>query len=547
MVAITSPLQIPLPNRRRRVRHKIQTPAYASFASEPNSGVLDLHEIVDISEDGIAIHCHSRLKVDQRIDLCLDLADCPKQILTTGHVVWTNASGRAGLRFSALPADSLVRLREWLFVNVMAGVANNEVELLAGIQPPRPSYTDTLAAVNVVQQQVESLGPDFGGALQLIAERALALVRASGAAIALADSMPDFMVCRASSGSDAPPIGARLHVRSGFSGECVRSGQVLRCDDTEFDRRVDRASCRALGIRSILAVPIRAGQKSIGLIEVFSTEPNRFSEPDQQVLLRFAETVRNAAGRARGADRFLQAGNLDASFSAPQGGVLFASAKREEKRKPEGPREIIPDISLPRSYLFVLTFAAGAISMALGFLTAPFIQSTPVSSVWNRIRARGQAQIQTVLASSKAPSASSSSSPGVGIATLDQLKAMAARGNAEAANAIGLRFATGNGVTLNEREAARWFIQAAEQGNIAAQSKLGAFYYSGRGVPQDTNRAYFWMVVASLNGDEASKALAPHASARLTRSQVASIEQTATHWLQQHGTSAKPGPGQPKS
>lgn len=546
MVAITSPLRNPAPNRRRRVRHKIQTPAYASFAREANSGMLDLHEIVDISEDGIAIHCHSRLKVDQRIDLCLDLADCPQQIFTTGQVVWTNACGRAGLRFSALPADSLVRLREWLFVNVMAGVANNEVELMAGTQPPRPSYTDTLAAVNVVQQQVEALGSDFAGALQLIAERTLALVGASGAAIALADTTPNYMVCRASSGSEAPPMGARLHVGSGFSGECVRTGNVLRSDDTEFDRRVDRGSCRALGIRSILAVPIRASQKSIGLIEVFSTEPNRFSEPDQQVLLRFAETVRNAAGRAQGADKLLQTGWAN-SFTAPQGGVLFASAKAEEEPKPEEPVEAIPDISLPRSYLFVLTFAAGAISMALGFLTAPFIQSTAVSSVWNRIRARGQTEIQTVLASSKAPSTPSASRPAIEIATLDQLKAMAARGDAAAANAIGLRYATGNGVMLNEHEAARWFTQAAEQGNIAAQSKLGAFYYSGRGVPQDTNRAYFWMVVASLNGDEASKVLAPHASARLTRSQVASIEQTATHWLQQHGTIAKPAPGQPKS
>jgi hypothetical protein len=445
-----------------------------------------------------------------------------------------------------------VRLREWLFVNVMAGVANNEVELMAGTQPPRPSYTDTLAAVQVVQQQVEALGSDFTGALQLIAERALALVCASGAAIALADTMPNFMVCRASSGSDAPPVGARLHVGSGFSGECVRTGKVLRCDDTEFDRRVDRGSCRALGIRSILAVPIHAGGKSIGLIEVFSREPNRFSEPDQQVLLRFAEAVRNAAGRARGAEKLLPTGNWDAnSFSAPQGGVLFASAKAEQKQKqkqkPEEPEDAIPDIGLPRSYLFVLTFAAGAISMALGFLTAPFIQSTAAPSVWNRIRARGQEQIQTVLASSKAPSTPSRSRPAIEIAPLDQLKAMAARGDADAANAIGLRYATGNGVTLNEREAARWFTQAAEQGNIAAQSKLGAFYYSGRGVSQDTNRAYFWMVVASLNGDEASKALAPHASARLTPKQVASIEQTATRWLQQHGTIAKPGPGQPKS
>ncbi|PYX64341.1 MAG: hypothetical protein DMG78_30650, partial [Acidobacteria bacterium] len=103
MVAITSPLQPALSNRRRRVRHKIQTPAYATFASEPNGRMLDLHEILNISEDGVAIQCHSPLDVKKRIELCLDLADCPAQIVTTGEVVWSNDSGRTGLRFSALP------------------------------------------------------------------------------------------------------------------------------------------------------------------------------------------------------------------------------------------------------------------------------------------------------------------------------------------------------------------------------------------------------------------------------------------------------------
>jgi hypothetical protein len=538
MVAITSPLQTGVHNRRRRVRHKIQTPAYATFA-DAQSSMLDLHEIVNISEDGLAIQCHSPLHVDQQIDLCLDLADCPKQILTTAHVIWTNDSGRAGLRFSALPADSLVRLREWLFVNVMAGVANSEIELLAGAQPPRPSYTDTLAAVSVVQRQVEKLGSDFTAALQLIAQRAEELVHASGSAIALAETDPDFMICCASSGPDAPPIGARLEVGSGFSGECVKTGMALRCDDTELDARVDRESCRALGIRSILAAPVRRGERSIGLIEVFSTSPNAFSDVDQRVLLKFAETVLQAATRA---GRFNHLPSIAAapveSFVAPQGSVLFASTDEERKEKSPDQYDFAPAISLPRSYLLLLTFAAGAISMALGFLTAPFVQSTAAPWVIRKIHTRHETRVQTVLASTKAP-VSSISSPGIETATLDQLKDMADKGNSDAANAIGLRYATGEGVKLNEREAVHWFTQAAEQGNVAAQSKLGAFYYSGRGVPQDLTRAYFWMVVASLNGDEASKALAPHASARLTRGQVAAIEQNAARWLQQHGSNVK--------
>src|SRR5215467_1510016 len=100
---------------------------------------------------------------------------------------------------------------------------------------------------------------------------------------------------------------------------------------------------------------------------------------------------------------------------------------------------------------------------------------------------------------------------------------MAEKGDAPAQNALGLRYATGDGVKLNEAEAVRWFTKAAELGNVPAQSKLGSIYFSGRGVPQDYNRAYFWMVVARLGGDDASKTLAPFVRARLTRSQIAGI------------------------
>jgi TPR repeat protein len=548
MVAITSPLQPALSNRRRRVRHKIQTPAYATFASEPNGGMLDLHEILNISEDGVAIQYHSPLEVKKRIELCLDLADCPAQIVTTGEVVWSNDSGRTGLRFSALPHDSLSRLREWLFINVMAGVANSEVELLPR-DTPKPSYSDTLAAVTVVQRQVEALGSDFAAALHLIAERAQSLVRASGIAIALADATPDFMICRARSGSDAPPVGARLHVGSGFSGECVQTGRLLRCDDTEVDHRVDPESCRALGIRSILAVPVRAGAKSIGLIEVFSPEPNNFSESDQRVLLKFAETVRDAATRAARTQNHPLVADTDADdFGAPQGSVLFASAEAKPKEKRENSVEqknTSSTISLPRSYLLLLTLAAAAISMTLGVLCAPWIQLSAVPWMTQKIRARQNAQLQTVLASTKAPTSTASS--GIETASLEQLRQMANKGDANAQNALGLHYATGDGVELNEQEAIRWFIKAAEQGNVLAQSKLGSIYYSGRGVPQDPNRAYFWMAVARLNGDDASKTLAPFVRARLTRAQVAAIEQNASVWLQQHGAQRKPSPTRAKA
>jgi hypothetical protein len=545
MAVTTSTLQPVSANRRRRVRHKIQTPAYASFTGESQSAMLDLHEIVDISEDGVAIQCHSPLDLDRRVNLCLDLADSEEHIYTTGQVVWSNSSGRAGLRFAELPSDSISQLRRWLFVNVMAGVAHGETDLSALDSPrpevaPRPNYTDTLAAVSAVQRQVEALGRDLTAALQLVAERALTLVRASGAAIALADADPDFMICRASSGPDAPPVGARLQVGSGFSGECVKAGTLLRCDDAELDPRVDPESCRALGIRSILAAPVRVGEKSIGLLEVFSALPNTFSDTDSGVLQRLAQTVLAAINRAARAEDLPQLAAPPATkFAPPQGSVLFASAPDEEK-KIQNPEEKQSGVSLPLSHLIILVVAGvlilGVVSGALGYTLAPWIQT--------KIRERRTSSMQTVLASSKPPAPeNASSTPAVETASLDQLRQMAENGDPAAENAFGLRYATGDGVKLDESEAVRWFTRAAEQGNVAAQSKLGAIYYAGRGVPQDYNQAYFWMLLARASGDTTAKALVPSVTAHLRRIDANSIEGQANAWLQQRLPNWKPTAG----
>ncbi len=545
MAAMNSALRTALPNRRRRVRHKIQTPAYASFTAESKGAMLDLHEILDISEDGAAIQCHDPLEVDREVNLCIDLAESAGQIYTTGRVIWTDSTGRSGLRFSDLPPVSLFRLREWLFLNAMAGVANSETAISAPFSlhdaPHRPNYTDTLATVTAVQRQVEALGADLAAALELIAGRAQTLVRASGAAIALASDEPDCMVCRASAGPDAPPVGVTLQVGSGFSGECVKTGRLLRCDDAELDARVDRQSCRALGIRSILAAPVRAGGRSIGLVETFSREPDSFTENDARVLQRLSETVLAAVNRAAKAENLPPAdAPSPVSFPPAPGSVLFASEPGQEKKMEISEPKLSGGISLPRSHLIILVSAAAVIFMVLGYSTAPLIQS--------KLKERGKSHLQTVLASNQAPKPETpspvpSAGPAIETATFEQLQQMALKGDPAAENAVGLRYATGEGVKRDEKEAVNWFTKAAEQGNIAAQSKLGSIYFSGRGVPQDLNRAYFWMVLARSGGDETSKVFAPILTSRLTRGQATSIELEANNWLQQHPPAAKPHAG----
>ncbi len=556
MAAMTSALHPVSPNRRRRVRHKIQTPAYATFTAEAKGAMLDLHEIVDISEDGIAIQCHSPLELNRQVNLCLDLADCAEHIYTTGQVVWSNASGRAGLHFSELSPESVSRLREWLFVNVMAGVANGEAEVAAFVGsraevPPRPNYTDTLAAVTAVQRQAEALGSDLAAALQLLADRAQTLVRASGAAIALADGDPDFMVCRASSGADAPPVGARLQVGSGFSGECVKTGVPLRCDDSEVDVRVDRESCRALGIRSILAVPVRVreNERSIGILEVFSAQPNTFSESDSRVLQRLAESVLAAVNRAARAEDLppLGSASVATQFGPTPGSVLFASAPGEEKKMESSDEKISGGVSLPGSPLIILVVALALIFLALGYNLAPWIQS----------KLQQRRSMPTVLASSQPPTSENPlplPTTAIESASFEHLRQMAQKGDPAAENALGLRYFQGDekqGVKQNEKEAVHWFTSAAEHGNVAAQSKLGFLYWSGRGVPKDLNKAYLWTVVAcGRPGDGVkdpsvflSRDLAQVLRNQVTHDQATAIERQAQQWLLQHDLIRKPPAG----
>lgn len=131
--------------------------------------------------------------------------------------------------------------------------------------------------------------PDLNTVLQAVSRRAQALTGATGVAIALAHN--ESMICRASIGPSAPPLGCHVDVMSGFSGQCVRSGRTLRCDDSENDLRVDLASCRRLGIRSILAAPIRLKGQVIGIIEIFSPKPNAFDDRHVVGLRALAHTL----------------------------------------------------------------------------------------------------------------------------------------------------------------------------------------------------------------------------------------------------------------
>jgi putative methionine-R-sulfoxide reductase with GAF domain len=149
------------------------------------------------------------------------------------------------------------------------------------------SASDTSNEVRGLEQE------ELDSALQLLVERAQYITGATGTALALPQG--DEMVCRASAGSSAPAIGARLQVRSGLTGESMSRGQLLRCDNAEADPRVNLEACRALGIASIVVLPLlrRSGEVR-GLFELFSDHPYAFEERDLIALERMAALTATA-------------------------------------------------------------------------------------------------------------------------------------------------------------------------------------------------------------------------------------------------------------
>src|SRR5579862_1841861 len=115
---------------------------------------------------------------------------------------------------------------------------------------------------------------DLDAALQILVQKAQYISNATGAAIAVRQGAD--VVCRAATGNSAPDRGARLQIKSGLTAECLRSGELLRCDNAMLDPRVDLESCRRLGIESIIIAPIHSGQSLAGVLELFSAHAYSF-------------------------------------------------------------------------------------------------------------------------------------------------------------------------------------------------------------------------------------------------------------------------------
>jgi TonB family protein len=193
----------------------------------------------------------------------------------------------------------------------MAGVAkkwpapNQELPALdaPGLRlPDRKDSTEAVSSSNSeailsdLRALVAAAPRDTDRILGAIARVAQSLTSASGAAVAMRRG--GVVICLGSSGETAPALGTRLGVDSGISGECLRTGETLRCDDTNTDSRVDPEVCKRFGLRSIAVVPLHEQGETVGIVEAFSTRPYSFTDGHIQSLVRLAKLAETSAAPA---------------------------------------------------------------------------------------------------------------------------------------------------------------------------------------------------------------------------------------------------------
>ena len=141
-----------------------------------------------------------------------------------------------------------------------------------------------LAKIVETQRDIAAVGLDLEAVMTLIAERALLLTQAEGAAVNLIDG--DDVIMRASSGIATKIVGgARRPLADSVTGHAATTGRTILIEDSANDERLNQDIVASLGERSHVCVPLFSGGEVVGSLSVMSTsETEGLHEEDRQTL-----------------------------------------------------------------------------------------------------------------------------------------------------------------------------------------------------------------------------------------------------------------------
>lgn len=142
---------------------------------------------------------------------------------------------------------------------------------------------------------------DFDRVLQSICQQLQRLTDAGGVGLALLEEDPRFLEMRTVVGPSADVLrGARIPTEGSFAAEALRTNRSQRSDDAQNDPRGYKKSLILGNTRTILSVPMKTRQRTVGVLSVYNKRgEGGFTERDAELATFFANQAAAAIENAR--------------------------------------------------------------------------------------------------------------------------------------------------------------------------------------------------------------------------------------------------------
>lgn len=139
----------------------------------------------------------------------------------------------------------------------------------------------TLLEIIQAQVRLVSLGNNLSAVIDEASAVAMQLTGADGAVVELLEG--EEIVYRSASGIAEAQLGLRMPVANSLSGHCLLHKIAAACIDSETDERVNREACRKVGLRSMVIVPLVAGERAIAVMKLVWREPRALDNHEVDV------------------------------------------------------------------------------------------------------------------------------------------------------------------------------------------------------------------------------------------------------------------------
>jgi GAF domain len=186
-------------------------------------------------------------------------------------------------------------------------------------------HTQSPFPVMEVHRLVATGKLDLDGAMQQIVDSARNVANARGVVIGLLQG--DQLIYRAGSGSAVSYLGRQVTASLTVSADAKASGEILRVEDAQTDRRIEAAICRQFGAQSLLILPIYRAHALAGVLQILFSEAHVYQDREVRTYQWMARQIEVAMLHAA---QLEQKKNLTAELPATRPSVAEITSQGEK-------------------------------------------------------------------------------------------------------------------------------------------------------------------------------------------------------------------------